>query len=245
MIQKNTVEILLKEWPRPVYSPRKKSQGINVHNGILNIDEGDANIMLWAYPELINWPNDIVWVLSPVTNGPDLVGLDEHGTLLIVEAKCCDDYRNPFDQIENWPEISRYSNTVLLRKKWEHYWKQEQYAISLGFDVFGTRNLPGVIPYGSKRRACAHWPEVYNTRILPKLQGDYCEKVNAYMHARNASGETAQIWYIIVIVIVCSNWSFIYKAHQHMKDHVIMRTLTFLEHGRRQGVLLQSKPFYY
>jgi len=239
----NTIEILLNQWPSPAYSPRKKSPEISVYDGILNVDEGDANVILWAFPELLAWQHDIVWLIAPVSNGPDLIGLDEQGTLLILETKSCDDYRDPFEQIARWINDDRYSDTNHLRKRWEKYWSKEQYALGLGFSAFGTMSLTGVIPYGSKRRACAHWPEIYHTRIHPKLTGDYCEKVNAYMDIRINAGAAAKTWIIIVIHINRKKWHFKYKAPNILKDRVHFRTIEFLEHGNRQGVLLRSKFF--
>ena len=61
------------DWPGP--SPRVKGKKLRVHSGVLQVHEGDATVLLWAYPKLLGWPRDIVRPLPYASGGPDLVGI--------------------------------------------------------------------------------------------------------------------------------------------------------------------------
>jgi len=50
-----------------------------------------AALWLWAYPQLLEWSQQIKWLFSPVTGKDkypgDLWGMDDMGNLILVETK--------------------------------------------------------------------------------------------------------------------------------------------------------------
>lgn len=241
------------EWPNwPGPSPRMKGKKLRIHGGVLQVHEADATVLLWAYPKLLGWPRDIVWVLAYASGGPDLVGIDERGELLIIETKSASKKKaDPLAQLEGYLEFREFHNADALEAKWDGMWQKEQDALRLDPQDFEEHApLPGVVPWGSKRRACAYWPKTYREKIQGFLFGEYAERAQAYLGARNAMTQPTPPWGVVVFHVTSGKPDAVAAKHadspRSLKSVSVARifacTLEIRERDHGKSVTVQSRP---
>ena len=92
--------------------------------------EEEGTVWLWALPELLGWPRPIYWLFSPVngarvdgkrTTG-DLWGIDDAGTLVILEAKRAANETDPLGEFVEHGLPTR----DLARSKWREFLQVER-----------------------------------------------------------------------------------------------------------------------
>lgn len=157
--------------------------------------EEDGTFWLWAWPELLQWPRELVWLFSPVVGRRpypgDMVGVDELGSLVYVETKLA---RNPLDPYEDFigrADSLRNADTEEIERRWQKLLRGERGFIDRHLhDVENGRRFerayPGVVPYSSRRFVLGRWPQLYRDRIVPNLleSGGYEEKGRRFLDAR-------------------------------------------------------------
>jgi hypothetical protein len=166
--------------------------------------EEEATLLLWCWPELLGWANDLVWLFSPVVGKTwpgDLWGIDEGGNLVLVETKRAtrpdDPMRDFVGYLSERPVrgLNPLFSFELVSARWERRLAQELSFIkrSLASPVdrrWWNDTHPGVVPYSSKRFAARKWPNAYLDIVAPKLSDhSYEALVRSRLASRNwASG---------------------------------------------------------
>jgi hypothetical protein len=122
-----------------------------------------ATLWLWAWPELLGWQRRIGWIFSPVVGKRpypgDLWGIDEDGSIILVETKM-GHRQDPFEDFvgyETEPGYGKLCQVEALSKRWSDLLKNERRFIEyllpqLSTDISGTAEK-GVVPYSYKRFA--------------------------------------------------------------------------------------------
>lgn len=162
--------------------------------------EEEGTLWLWAWPEMAAWPRDVCWLFSPVVGRRpypgDLVGVDEDGRLLVIEAKRASRPEDPFEDLVGTLDYFQSLPTKKLQARWEKLLEAERRFISqFGSSVPPGPDFddlwPGVAPYSSKRFATARWWELYRTRIAPLILNDpgYEERVISFLARRDATAD--------------------------------------------------------
>lgn len=158
--------------------------------------EEDGTFWLWAWPELLQWPREVVWLFSPVVGRRpypgDMVGVDELGSLIYVETKLA---RNPLDPYEDFvgrADRLRNADTGEIKGRWQTLLRGEREFIERRLSEVENgrrfeRPYPGVVPYSSRRFVLGRWPQLYRDRIVPTLldSGGYEEKGRRFLDARS------------------------------------------------------------
>lgn len=175
------------------YLPNDQNLG-----GIFSNEE-EGSLFLWAWPELLQWQSDYVWLFSPVVGRKwpgDIWGLDNQGNLLLVETKRGDSPKDPMrDFIGYAKELSiEVLNTIrhseLIHERWNKLLNQENIFIKRtlksGSELDWWNDYhPGVIPYSSKRFIIRKWPQIYLELIVSQLLDPlYKDKVEAWLYLR-------------------------------------------------------------
>jgi hypothetical protein len=148
--------------------------------GALDVREHAGTTWLWAYPELLLWPRDprpVVWLFSPGNDNKrwcgDLWGLDQRGTLILVELKMARPRRRPDhpfrDFVRYRARTPRHFTARALAEHWFFYYLKE---LRHGpRDCRSGRTMPGILDYSSKRRSLCQWPALYH-RIHSHIRSD-------------------------------------------------------------------------
>ena len=170
------------------------------HNlGGLFSNEEEGSLLLWAWPELLQWHSDYVWLFSPVVGRSwpgDIWGIDNQGSLLIVETKRANKAEDPmrdFIGYVNRPFLKgrnpiRYPETI--RERWVQLLQKEisfiERTLNSGTNLaWWDDTHPGVIPYSSKRFVIRKWPQIYLEVIISQLlDPHYKDKVEAWLNLR-------------------------------------------------------------
>lgn len=158
--------------------------------------EEAGTLWLWAWPDLLKWKKDLVWLLSPASSEKepfgfgDLWGVDENGQMIIVETKRKDG-DSAFSKFERFEEFfpENSINIDQLLSNWEGKLEQEMafvrdYIESSRPSPLPTKQAcPGVIPYSSKRIVVSRWLDLYKKKVVPLLKSKkrYADKVRSYL----------------------------------------------------------------
>ena len=183
--------------------------------------EETGSLWLWAWPELLGWPEEVTWLFSPVTGKRpwpgDLWGLDAAGNLLIVETKLAKAQRgmDPFEDFVGFekPSPSWKGNSVFdsstLFDRWNPLLQQEKRFIReqtthLRQGIWDRKHFSGIVPYSYKRVEVWRWREIYLSKIAPKVEnGRYEEAVSRGMTKRKEKGNPKP--HYIGFFTVCPN----------------------------------------
>jgi hypothetical protein len=166
-----------------------------------------------AWPELLGWRRRIAWLFSPVVgNRPcpgDLWGVDEEGSLLLVETKFGRKRQDPFVDFvdfETAPDCSAQLDVQFLFSRWQRLFRLEQNFImeklpSLSSDLAAAGTDLGVVPYSYKRFAVRRWRRLYQEVIVPHLLSPrYEETVHMYLDTREATRQRASLYFGLIAV---------------------------------------------
>jgi hypothetical protein len=162
--------------------------------------EETGTLWLWAWPELLGHAEPITWLFSPVTGNRDwpgdLWGIDEQGTLILVEAKRAKNgaAHDPFADFVYDKGVIPIPDVPAILKHWEPLWRAEQFFIEQCGEPLeqGARETApklwrGVIPYSLKRVVVWRWRELYRKEIMPRLRKPDEEKVKRLLNFRKQS----------------------------------------------------------
>src|ERR1043166_3976892 len=138
-------------------------------SGTLTVSEHSGTVWLWAYPKLLLWDQDLVWLFSPVNDRThwtgDLWGLDRLGRLLIVENKKSSRNKRKCDPLKDFVHFDGKNDELFKVSELETHWKElygaEMDHVRCG-SPFSDRTMPGVLPYSSKRSTLFCWIELYD-----------------------------------------------------------------------------------
>ena len=153
-----------------------------------------GTVWLATFQDLLDWPKPLVWLFAPCNEKQpypgDLVGLDEGGNLVMVEAKYVSSANTTCAPFEDFVPLRKDSATFkadALKKRWSKMWKKEQKRWldrrEADFTT-GERAVPGVLPYSRKRHAWGEWPLLYRKATKELRQKTYEEQVNGYLDER-------------------------------------------------------------
>lgn len=142
--------------------------------------EESATLWLWAYQELLEWNDKITWMFSPVTGKKtypgDLWGVDERGSLVLVETKRATGQakQDPFLDFLEYERVAKFPSGDKLFLRAKKLLTEEVKFITESRPFFDNGSLPvkfhrGVVPYSSKRSAVRRWHHLYSEEILPML----------------------------------------------------------------------------
>ena len=148
-------------------------KGINIlipkeykgETGILTIaHEEEALCWLWAFPELLEWENSILWLYTPVVGNKkwpgDLWGIDNKGNLIIVECKQRRRSDDPFVDFVNYHKDNR---DELSSEHWKNKFISHLESELSHRDITETRprnRTDGLVPRSNKRTHIKRWPEL-------------------------------------------------------------------------------------
>ncbi len=159
--------------------------------GTLNVYEEEGTVWLWAYPILLDWPCEIVWIDSPVvgnTRWPgDLWGVDRQGELILVEMKRAGS-ADPFEDFLSFHDPSRREiRAEELLKRWQRQHKAElRFPHALAERPAGQ--TAGLLPRSRHRFALRRWPYLAGLIDAQIRSPVYVEKVQAYLNRRAKQG---------------------------------------------------------
>jgi hypothetical protein len=181
-----------------ILHPRLNDKGASDREAFTREEEG--SLFYWAWPELLGWKLDFEWLFSPVVGRTwpgDLWGIDEDGSLLLVETKRGDQAQDPMLDFVGYLEAQPVKgtnplySTNLVLERWNDLLKYELSFIRKSQDSDGDLNWwndthLGVVPYSSKRFAVCKWPTVYLDYIAPRIKAPtYKKKVRSWLDKRS------------------------------------------------------------
>lgn len=211
--------------------------------------EEAGTLWLWAWPDLLKWNQDLVWLLSPVSGEKepfgygDLWGVDRKGQLIIVETK----RKAGASAFSKFKKFEKYfaNNSVpaeVLFSRW-----QKKYTMELAFIDRHLANLkkwrpeknisyPGIIPYSRKRLIVRRWHDVYSKKVVPYLKSKkrYLDKVYAYVKGRRTFSKPVYIGLSVVPAGELMEFT--------QKEKGSLSNLKKIIGSRVRGVLVQGKP---
>jgi len=167
--------------------------------GVLDVREHAGTTWLWAFPELLLWPDangQVTWLFSPTNDDKrwcgDLWGLDDRGNLLLVELKRSNGHRagDPFrDFVRFRAKTARQFQARALADHWFDLYLKELEHLPGGCD--SPKRAPGILNYSSKRAELCRWPHLYN-RISAAIREDaYCNRVRQALITRERRNNPA------------------------------------------------------
>jgi len=150
--------------------------------GLVHAEEA-GTFWVWAWPEILGWPVQIMWLFSPVTGNDrwpgDLWGIDASGELILLETKRFLRRGDPFEDFLEFEhrlrEGVRLPPTVdEIRKHWEDLLEDEQRFLKANRSALQAGSSQriagsGIVPYSSKRLMTWRWRGLYLERIAPTV----------------------------------------------------------------------------
>lgn len=168
--------------------------------------EEEGTVWLWALPKLLGWPHPIRWLFSPVngsrvdgkrTTG-DLWGIDDAGTLVILEAKRAANETDPFGEFVEHGLPTR----DLARSQWRRFLQVERdfandHGAALLAGTLPKGTYPGIVPYSVGRDRVERWANLYLSHIGPVVLTPAAEQATEAALARH-TGETHVVGLFVV-----------------------------------------------
>lgn len=191
--------------------------------------EEDGTLWLWAWPDLLQWPHELVWLFSPVVGRKpypgDLVGVDEFGTLVFVETKLARRPSDPFQDFVGRAESLRNGNTDRIVDRWERLLRCERAFIRTRLSEVAAGNrfekaYPGVVPYSSRRFVLGRWPHLYRNQIVPSLleAGGYEEKARCFLEVRTGTKSKRAAFFALFTVVPPGEPTLTMAGHRNRKE---------------------------
>src|ERR1043166_6407462 len=179
-------------------------------SGTLTVSEHSGTVWLWAYPKLLLWDQDLVWLFSPVNDRSrwtgDLWGLDRLGRLLIVENKKSSRKKRTCDPLSDFVSFDGKGGTLFevhaLTELWQRRYEQEMDHIRRGRPPLNV-TMPGVLPYSSKRSTLFRWRDLYDNRLANWVGTDaYRTTVKKYLAMRFRLNKTDKFFPLLSFGVI-------------------------------------------
>jgi hypothetical protein len=215
--------------------------------------EETGPLWLWAWPELLGHTERITWLFSPVSGKNkhfpgDLWGIDEQGTLVLVEANLSKSgaAHDPFADFVCDKSPRPIPDVTAILKHWEPLWLAEQFFMEHCGEILkqGTREtVPklwrGVIPYSLQRVIVWRWRELYRKEIMPRLRSGDAQKARQLLNLRQQSKNDQAHYFALFTVVNRSRprLSSLGKAHLEQLKSAVGET-----HVHLRAVQIVSLP---
>jgi hypothetical protein len=166
--------------------------------------EEDALCWLWAFSSMLPWDYPIEWLYTPVVGKKhwpgDLLGVDSHGNLLIIEAKRCKRNDDAFVDFRDFHQDGRIElSATHWMRKWEVHYRAEV-SFHDGFSERCKGKTDGILPRSNRRQHIRRWIELARNIDDHIRSCSYFLAVNGYLNTRRRQNDPLPYYIALMIM---------------------------------------------